>query len=650
MSFSCCRGRLGVAAFDVGMSLAAPQADGVAAADSSDVDSAPAGQADTTVRSGRAAAPRRSAVARNGVRAPTITETRARTVNGAARTVGGAAAAVRTGRSRPTAAAAIATAASATSSGAFAVPSPIVSRSPVSHTVAVNTSPAPSAAPADSTPGIPVEATAPGNYRPAQVTWRSIIADTLSWSGLGSSVPVPSLPIPDSPVPDLIAGLWTAVRRLHYTFFNSAPTLNPTAYSEDLTTGVITGNLGGADIDGDVLTYTITSAPAHGTLAIADDGTYTYTPDLATSHSGGTDSFGVGVSDTSAANPWHIHPASDLIAGLAQILTGLGLATPADPATATVAVTEAPITSSSKPGLISSDLLTVNVETGEWNGDEPVMVTAVLEVTLGKSGSARVNVVNKSPRELGSGVDAGDTITIRDDEGDAWLNNLKPLSADDINAAIASKSAIPVPVVVTATLMLEGDFTQRDLLGMIGSTMALKLFDVGKVLESISLKEENAATAFTDAQSQIKEIVKLSSRDIVGAISLRVVHAITSGGDPDDPIGLNLTALVPCDSSIKDLLDTASALYPEQIKRLGLDAQWLRNDVSYEKVRTEVWQTDVDIRSGFLLPPEVLPNGLPASWTTSYRGKFSYNNNSPYDPWPWANYTVQTTAWPRITW
>ena len=642
MSLSCCRGRLGVAAFVVGMSLAAPQAVGVAAADSSDVDSAPAGQADTTARSGRAAAPRRSEAIRSGVRAPTITETRARAVNGAARTLGGAAAAVRTGRSRPTTAAAIATAASATSSGALAVPSPIVSRSPVSHSVAVNTSSAPSAAPADSTPGIP--------YRPAQVTWRSIIADTLSWSGLGSSVPVPSLPIPDSPVPDLIAGLWTAVRRLHYTFFNSAPTLNPTAYSEDLTTGVITGNLGGADIDGDVLTYTITSAPAHGTLAIADDGTYTYTPDLATSHSGGTDSFSVGVSDTSAANPWHIHPASDLIAGLAQILTGLGLATPADPATATVAVTEAPITSSSKPGLISSDRLTVNIETGEWNGDEPVMVTAVLEVTLGKSGSARVNVVNKSPRELGSGVDAGDTITIPDAEGDAWLNNVKPLSADDINAAIASKSAIPVPVVVTATLMLEGDFTQRDFLGMIGSAMALKLFDVGKVLESISLKEENAATALTDAESQIKDAVKINGSDIAGAVSLRVVHTITSGGDPDDPIGLNLTALVPCDSSIKDLLDTASALYPEQVARLGLDAQWLRNDVSYNKVRTEVWQTDVDLRSGFLLPPEVLPNGRPASWTTSYRGKFSYNNNSPYDPWPWANYTVQTTAWPRITW
>ena len=229
--------------------------------------------------------------------------------------------------------------------------------------------------------------------------------DVFSWSGLGSSVP--SLPIPEAPVPDLIAGLWTAVRRLHYTFFNSVPTLNPTAYSEDPTTGVITGDLGGADADGDVLTYIITSVPTHGTLAVADNGTYTYTPDLATSHSGGTDSFAVRVSDTSTANPWHIRPVSDLIAGLIQVLSGFGLAAPGDPATATVVVTPTPITSSRKPGLIQSSELTVNVETGEANGDEPVMVTVVMEVTLGVSGSTRVKVVNASPGQLGSGVKAG---------------------------------------------------------------------------------------------------------------------------------------------------------------------------------------------------------------------------------------------------
>ena len=630
MSLSCCRGRLGVAAFVVGMALAAPQAVGVAAADSSDVDSAPAGQADTTVRSGRAAAPRRSAVARNGVRAPTITETRARAVNGAARTVGGPEAAVRTGRSRPTAAAAIATAASATSSGAFAVPSPIVSRSPVSHTVAVNTSPAPSAAPADSTPGIPVEATAPGNYRPAQVTWRSIIADTLSWSGLGSSVPVPSLPIPDSPVPDLIAGLWTAVRRLHYTFFNSAPTLNPTAYSEDLTTGVITGNLGGADIDGDVLTYTITSAPAHGTLAIADDGTYTYTPDLATSHSGGTDSFGVGVSDTSAANPWHIHPASDLIAGLAQILTGLGLATPADPATATVAVTEAPITSTTR-GLIQSGQLTVNLATDELNGDEPVMVTAIMEVTLGKSGSTRVNLVNRSPGEMGSGVDSGQTITIPGSDGNIWVNNLKPLSAEDVIAAIDAKSAIPIPLVVTATVMLEGDFTHSYLIREIGDTMAWKLTEAGRLLESVTVTASNFATALKDLKTQVTGVV---TPKVGAVIAQRLADVVASAGDPDDLVGLNLTALVPCDSNIKSLLDLASEFQPDAVKDLGLDAQWQRTDVAYQ-MRNFPWYTDVVVRSGLLLPPEVL--GKPASWTTEYAGRW-FNDVM--------RYTVQTTAWP----
>jgi hypothetical protein len=626
--FACSR-QLWLAAFVVGISLAAPQAAGVAAADSSGADSASAVQADSTAGSDRVGPARRSAVVRSRVRAdatpggPAITETRAQTATRGARTAGGPASTVRTGRRQL----ADATAAAAVSA--------ISSRSTVSRTVAVHPSAAPLAAPAENYVGVPVATSA--DFRPQRVTWRSIIADTLSWTGWDSSLP--SLPVPDAPVPDLIAGLWTAVRRVHYTFFNSAPTLNPTAYSEDPTTGVITGDLGGADADGDVLTYTITSEPTHGTLAVADNGTYTYTPDLATSHSGGTDSFVVGVSDTSTANPWHIRPVSDLIAGFTQVLSGFGLATSVDRATATVDVTTTPITSSRKPGWIQSTQLTVD-KSSEIRGDEPVMVTTLMEVTLGVSGSTRVKVVNESPGQLGSGVKAAQTIDIPGSDGNVWLDNSKPLSVADIDAAADTKSAIPIPVVVIATLMLEGDFTAGYLIGKIGSDeMASKLSGLGKALEAVSVYSLFDAKPFADALPQIKDAVAITGSTIGAAIALRIAHWVVSGGDPDDPIGLSLTVLVPCDSSIGNILDTAKQLDPEAVKRLGLDAQWLRNDVV--KVRVDpagvpVWTTDVSVRSGFLLPQGSLPDG-PATWTTEYVGQYAGDN---------ARYTVQTTAKP----
>ncbi len=175
----------------------------------------------------------------------------------------------------------------------------------------------------------------------APVTWRSILTESLSWFGLGTLAP--NLPVPQFPVPDLIAGAWVGMRRLHYTFFNSAPRLELSGYTADPWTGVITGNLGGQDPDGDIITYTVTGAPVHGTVQIAEDGTYTYTPDSEFAGTGGTDTFTVVAEDTSAANRWHVNPAGDLLAGLTKLLTGLGLAAPSNASAATVSLTGIPV-------------------------------------------------------------------------------------------------------------------------------------------------------------------------------------------------------------------------------------------------------------------------------------------------------------------
>ncbi len=187
---------------------------------------------------------------------------------------------------------------------------------------------------AASHPAYPAPVTAP-------VTWRSILTETLAWLGMGMG---PSLPIPEHPVPDLLAGLWIGMRKLQYTFFNSAPVLQPNAATEDPETGIITGDLRGYDANGDVITYLLTEAPKHGTVLLGEDGTYTYTPDAG--FVGGIDTFKVTAKDTGPANPFHIDPISGLRSGLSAIVTLLGFEALPDPAKATVTVhpTAAPVT------------------------------------------------------------------------------------------------------------------------------------------------------------------------------------------------------------------------------------------------------------------------------------------------------------------
>ncbi|PIF74011.1 VCBS repeat-containing protein [Variovorax sp. 54] len=74
---------------------------------------------------------------------------------------------------------------------------------------------------------------------------------------------------------------------------NDAPTVpNYTETTNEDTP--VSGKVTGTDLDGDALTYTKGSDPAHGTVTVNTDGTYTYTP---SANFNGTDSFTVTVSD-----------------------------------------------------------------------------------------------------------------------------------------------------------------------------------------------------------------------------------------------------------------------------------------------------------------------------------------------------------------
>ncbi|MCT7656845.1 Ig-like domain-containing protein [Mycobacterium deserti] len=58
------------------------------------------------------------------------------------------------------------------------------------------------------------------------------------------------------------------------------PVFNP----PNTTTGALTGKVGAIDPDGDVLKYTLAAAPKKGTVTVATDGTFTYTPTASARH------------------------------------------------------------------------------------------------------------------------------------------------------------------------------------------------------------------------------------------------------------------------------------------------------------------------------------------------------------------------------
>ncbi|MGX9788047.1 family 1 glycosylhydrolase [Mycobacterium sp. MMS18-G62] len=98
--------------------------------------------------------------------------------------------------------------------------------------------------------------------------------------------------------------LWTLLAWVRRELFNESPTINPVINPQ--TNGLITGNIGASDADGDPLTYTVIGRPLNGgTVEVDEDGNFTYRPMNAMAAVGGTDQFTVVVSDESAG--LHVH-------------------------------------------------------------------------------------------------------------------------------------------------------------------------------------------------------------------------------------------------------------------------------------------------------------------------------------------------------
>jgi len=307
--------RVGAAAFALGLSLAGPQAVGVASADSAGTDAASAsadssssgasGAASPKPAAGRAARAGRSAATAGSaagagpvVRAvvPGLTGER-RTINRAGPRAASVTAAVlpadaeETTNSAPelTAAkpASIPRPASRRASRQLA---PVIPAAAVVPTSAVSDGATPDAGlvVAAAEPALmaslpaPRAMTAAGTGLLVQVNaavtnWFDSSANWLSG-------------LPPNPVTEFLEGALLLVRR---SLFNQVPTTDPVQI-KTLVNGQIEGTLGAIDPEGDTLSYVLTGIPQQGTVQVSPDGTYVYTPG---SDYPGFDRFTVAIND-----------------------------------------------------------------------------------------------------------------------------------------------------------------------------------------------------------------------------------------------------------------------------------------------------------------------------------------------------------------
>lgn len=101
--------------------------------------------------------------------------------------------------------------------------------------------------------------------------------------------------------------LWAVLAFVRREFFNGGPRIDYSGQTTQTSTGLVTGNVGATDPDGDPLAYTVIGRPANGGTVVIDQdtGNFVYRPMNAMAATGGTDSFTVVVSDERAGVHWH---------------------------------------------------------------------------------------------------------------------------------------------------------------------------------------------------------------------------------------------------------------------------------------------------------------------------------------------------------
>ncbi len=175
---------------------------------------------------------------------------------------------------------------------------------------------------------------------------------------------------------------------IRYTLFHKSATASPVQAAGQSPAGVVTGNLRASTANGAEMIYALSQAPAHGSVLLGEDGSYTYTPLSDLASSGGSDSFSVSIDNGSPYRMTGVGGAvQSLISALAQLI---GLREP-DTVTAAVAVrilgvnqplNSAPVAGT--PAVGDPDPVT-GLVTGQINAidpdNDPLTYSAVQDVT-----------------------------------------------------------------------------------------------------------------------------------------------------------------------------------------------------------------------------------------------------------------------------
>ncbi|WP_443943537.1 Calx-beta domain-containing protein [Pedobacter sp. AW1-32] len=300
-------------------------------------------------------------------------------------------------------------------------------------------------------------------------------------------------------VSDGKGGNTTVTVNITITPVNDAPTATAPAVTTPENTpvnGVISAN----DVDGDPLSFTVTTAPAHGTVVLNADGTFTYVP--ATNYNG-TDSFVVTVSDgkggtttvtvnitVTSVNEAPVASATPITTTSNTPANGTITATDADgdPLTFTVgtqpangtAVLNADGTFTYTPAtdFVGSDSFTVIVSDGQGG---TVTVTVNVTVTQGN----RAPVVTAPAISTNVNTPVNGTITATDADGD-------PLTF----------TVTTQPTNGTVVLNADGTYTYTPANGYVGTDSFVVTVSDGKggttpVTISVSVTQGNRAPVVT---------------------------------------------------------------------------------------------------------------------------------------------------------
>ncbi|NVJ90387.1 MAG: tandem-95 repeat protein, partial [Methylocystaceae bacterium] len=314
---------------------------------------------------------------------------------------------------------------------------------------------------------------------------------------------------------------------------NDVPTGANTIFSSGGEDTVITGSMSVTDEDGDALTYTLGTEPAHGNVVVdSTAGTYIYTPD--TNFSGDTDSFAVVVTDGNGGSftqtvELTINPVNDAPTNIT--LDNLNVNEAADGAVIGTLSTADVDTGDSFTYTVSDARFEVDAPTGALKlksgyklnyETEPTVTLTVTSTDAGGSSfdkefTLAVNNINEAPTDVSlsslaiaegvAGAEVGSISVVDQDAGETFTYIVSDSRFEVVDGVLKLKDGVTLDAEVETTVSVDVDVVDSagNSLFFEGSTQAktftLQVSDtndeapvLGGATTSVAYTEDGAAT------------------------------------------------------------------------------------------------------------------------------------------------------------